>query len=185
MILPDENTILGLGDDQLASQFVAIFPEGVPGTPSLNPYELGFYIDDSGIDPPEKSIGTYERWIRGINVPKLGGSEATTKELELTLHINQNWLNYDAIENWYNRVRSKKGVPGVDSGNRVPMEVWMLGRSDGSPDFADLVPIKRLVWENVQITSLKISEVVPNSEDPSKVTCGFIFSAFNTKGLIG
>jgi hypothetical protein len=159
--------ILGLGADQLANQFVGVFPEGLPGGGDTDALTLRM---DESIDPPSEEIGTYEIKYRGMTILKTNMSEATSKEIELVARLDEQWEIWDMLQATrdisYNPVN---GTALGDSSARFLFEMQTLD-SQGAVT-------KTVSFKNSKIKSLKLSTFEHSSEEPAKVTIGLIYGS--------
>jgi hypothetical protein len=159
--------ILGLGDDQLASQFIVLFPEGLPGGGDVD--NLSLRLDES-IDPPSEEVGMYNIKYRGMDIPKTNMSEQTSKEIELIARLDGNWEIYKMLrksfEITYNPVT---GTSLGEASSRFLMEVQAL---NGSNDV-----VETLSFKNSKIRTLKISNFGHEEETPAKITFGLIYGS--------
>lgn len=163
--------ILQLGDDQMASQFQLIFPNGIPGggDPDYITYRL-----DTQFDPPKREVGTYDVWSQGQKVTHTSVTENTTKEFTLPIRLDQGWKAYDALDNWFKLVYDEEngGSRGTNASTRVPMVLQALG--------VGKVVVKQLTWLGVKIKGLKITAWDQQSNEPSKVEADFIYTRFKS-----
>ena len=161
--------ILELGDDQMASQFQLVFPNGIPGggDPDYITYRL-----DTAFDPPKREVGVYDVWSQGQKVTQTGVTESTSKEFTLPIRLDQGWKAYDALDNWFKIVYDEEngGSKGGNAASRVPMLIQALG--------VNKVVTKQLSWIGVKIEGLKITAFEQQSNEPLKCEADFIYLKF-------
>lgn len=159
--------VLGLGDDQLASQFIVQFPEGLPGGGDTD--ALSLRLDES-VDPPEESVGTYDIKFRGMTIPKTNMQEQTSKEVEFIARLDKNWDMYTALRNTYEITYNPvKGTALGDSSARFLVEVQALDTENNV--------VKTISFKNSKIKSLKINTFEHSSEDPTKITFSILYGS--------
>lgn len=159
------DTILGLGDDQLVSQFYCTFPTGIPGVPNTEFLSLRM---DQTFDPPKREVGTYDIMFMGMKIPKTNYTEQTDKMFMLPFRLDQGWTVYDALDNWLRLGwDEEKGTGAPDVNTRVPMVVQCFG--------PDKTLVKSITYDKVKLKGLKITSWDNNGTDPSRVECDFIF----------
>lgn len=161
--------ILQLGDDQMASQFQLIFPNGIPGggDPEYITYRL-----DNQFDPPKREVQVYDVWSQGQKVTQAGVTEATDKRFTLPIRLDQGWKAYDGLDNWFKLSYDEEngGSKGTNASSRVPMVIQALG--------VNKVVVKQLTWLGVKCIGLKITAFDQQSNEPLKVEGDFIYLKF-------
>jgi len=159
--------ILGLGDDQLASQYIVLFPDGLPGGGDVDSLSLRL---DEGFDMPQDEVGTYEIKYRGMTITKTNMSEQTSKEYELVARLDKDWKIYDALretfEITYNPI---KGTALGDTSARFTVEVQALDSQNNV--------VKTVSFKNSKIKALKPPAFGNEEEGAAKITIGFIYGS--------
>ena len=160
------DTIMALGDDQLANQFKIIFPGGIPGGGNTDAISLRM---DQSFDPPEDVIERYEIIYKGMKIPKTTKTHGMTKEIQLTVRLDQQWKVFDDLNNWYKLC--------YDPINAVAMPDLMT-RTDvifQAEDGQNSV-VKNIRFKGAKIVSSKIESFEHSSTDPSRLTLTLIFN---------
>ena len=157
--------ILNLGDDQISSQFLVVYPNGIPGGGDAESLSLRM---DQSFDPPQRVTGTYDVWHQGQKVVKTNVVEDTDKTFTLPFRLDQGWNIFDTLNAWYTLVYDEEeGTADNDLNTRTVMLVQMLG--------ANKDVVKTLRYEGVKIKSIRITELNNESGDPVRIECEFIY----------
>jgi len=161
----DSNYILN-NPDQLASQFNFIIL-GIPGS-SLGNDEISLRMDGS-FDPPTEEVGTIDIYFRGVKIPKTNTLETTTKEFTVVVRVDQNWEVYKALKKWKNRVYNPNTTTGsvLSSDIKTNVLVQALDRQGKV--------VQTFAFIDTKIKSIKVESFDHGSDDPSKLTLGFIY----------
>lgn len=158
-------TIMNLGDDQIASQWSIIFPSGIPGGGDANRVSLRC---DQTFDPPDQAVNTYDIFHKGFKITKTGMLQETTKEFTLDIRIDQQWKAYDDLKNWAKMCYDhNNGTALPDAMSRVPI---IIQAEDGSQS-----AVKQLLFKGCKPKSSKIGTFDNANGEPVRVTMTFIF----------
>jgi len=159
--------VLGLGDDQLANQFIVLFPDGLPGGGDVD--NLSLRLDES-FDMPSEEVGTYEIKYRGMTITKTNMSEQTSKEYELIARLDKDWKIADALRETYEITYNPvKGTALGDTSARFTVEVQALDSQNNV--------VKTVSFKNSKIKSLKLPTFGHEEEGAAKITIGFIYGS--------
>jgi len=158
--------ILNLGDDQLSSQAALVFTGGIPGGGNSDILTLRM---DQNIDPPEEAVETYDVWCRGIKVPFTSMTQATDKQFQVQIRIDQNWETIKSIETWYHYCYDPKNATALsDSLTRTSATMQYY---NGAQEVVKLYQISGL-----KIKAYKIESSEMSSPDPLRATLTFIYT---------
>lgn len=153
------------GDDQVISQYVVSFPEGIPGGGDTDAISIRM---DTQFDPPEQVMNTYEVFYRGLKVPKTSMLDETTKEVPIEIRVDQAWKVYDDLNAWFKNCYSFETTTALpESMTRTTM---MIQAYDGQNNV-----VKSFRFTGVKIKSLKVGTWDNQSGDPMRITATFIF----------
>jgi hypothetical protein len=157
---------LMLAADALASQFSFNI---LTGPASAMGEEISLRMDGA-FDPPEEIVNTYEIAHRGRKIPKTNMTEGTTKEFTVPVRIDQKWEVYNALKAWKTAVYNP--VDGTSAGNdntNVNGDVAVIAYDHlGNA-------VKTFKFIDSRLKSIKIESFDNASDDPSRVTLGFIY----------
>lgn len=163
--------ILSLGDDQAASQFSIIFPNGIPGGGDAETISLRC---DQSFDPPENVVNVYEFFHKGYKFPKTGMLQETTKEFTIDIRLDQNWKVYDDIIAWANMSYDhSNGTALPEIMARSTVIVQAEDRNQNS--------VKKITFKYAKPKSVKIGTFDNQSGDPVRITVIFIFFEMKTE----
>ena len=158
--------ILGLGDDQLASQYQVIFPEGIPGGGNGERISLRM---DADLDLPEDTVETYDISFKGMKITQTSMTHGMDKKITLTVRLDQQWKVFDDLQKWYKMCYDPLTATAMpDLATRTNI---LIQTNDASQKIVKTIRLK-----NAKITSLKIGTFDHTSSDPIKLTLNFIFS---------
>lgn len=168
-ISPD--SILNLGDDQLANQFMLIFPNGIPGGGDANAISLRA---DQSFDPPENTVNVYDIFHKGFKFSKTGMLQETTKEFTIDIRIDQQWKVFDDLKKWcdYSYDHSN-GTALAESFARSTVIVQAEDRMQTS--------VKQIHFKYAKPKSIKVGTFANDSSDPLRVTVSFVFISMEFK----
>ena len=157
--------ILSLGDDQLASQFSIIFPNGIPGGGDANAISLRC---DQTFDPPEDVVNVYEIFRKGFKIPKTGMLQETTKEFTIDIRLDQAWKVYDDMRKWADM--------SYDHSNGTALPE-LMARSTVIVQAEDRTQsgVKAISFKYAKPKSVKIQTFDNQSGDPLRITVVFIY----------
>jgi len=159
------NSILQLGDDQMASQYCIIFPNGIPGGGNWQNISLRM---DQSFDPPAESVNVWERFFKGFKIPKTGMLEETNKEFTIDVLIDQQWEVYDALEKWKSMsYNSENGTASPDSDCYAPLIIQYEDKKQKG--------VKQIMYDHVKIREIKRGTSDNTSGDPLRVSVTFIY----------
>lgn len=158
-------TILNLGDDQMASQYSVIFPQGIPGGGDATEVALRC---DQPIDPPENTVNVYDIFHKGYKFTKTGMLQDTTKEITLDIRLDQDWNVYDTMETWANM--SYDHSNGTALSELLAMSTMIIQAEDKNQD-----SVKLITFRYVKPKSIKIGSFDPSNGDPMRITVNFVF----------
>jgi len=160
----------GLADDQMANQFEVVFIGALPGGGDTNLLKLRM---DRAFDIPERSMATYDVEYQGIKIPKLSSKEETDKTFTLNFRLDNNWLIYKALNNWFkNGLNENTGAGGTEASNRISMifNAYGTGRT-----------VKyTMTFNSVRIKTIKLESFDMTSSEPSRCECSFIYASVDT-----
>jgi hypothetical protein len=159
------DNILSLGDDQAASQFSLVFPNGIPGGGDANAISLRA---DQTFDPPEDTVNVYDVFHKGFKFTKTGMLQETTKEFTIDVRLDQNWKVYDDLRRWadYSYDHSN-GTALSDTFARSTVIVQAEDRTQTA--------VKRISFYKAKPKSIKIGTFDNASGDPIRITITFIY----------
>ena len=166
------SNILALGDDQMASQYSLIFPEGIPGGGTGENVSLRM---DQSLDPPEQGVNVYERFHKGFKIPKTGMLEETTKEFTVDVLVDQQWQVYDELEACKKMTYNQEdgtGLPDMDC--YFPIITQYEDKQQNS--------VKQIQYNYCKIKALKVATADNTSGDPLRLTVTFTFVSSENKG---
>ena len=159
------NNILALGDDQMASQFSVLFPDGIPN--GGNHTNISLRMDQT-FDPPENSVNVWERYHKGFKIPKTGMLEETNKEFTVAVLIDQQWKVYDDLEAWKNMsFNSEDGTAAVDADCYKDIIIQYEDKQQAM--------VKQIHYKDCKIKAMKVETADNASGDPLRVTLTFIY----------
>lgn len=161
--------IANLGDDQMASQFEVVFPQGIPG--GGDGTRLGLRMDQA-FQVPEKTVGRYDVRYRGLQIPKTSNVDGTTKEFSLSFRVDQNWGVYDDLKRWRDLVYDDRNAT---SGSEAETRTTVIVNHYGTDNQIK----KQWTFTGVKLFSMNTTESSHESEDPLRVECNFIFFKMN------
>lgn len=157
--------ILNLGSDQMANQYVVLFPSGIPGGGDKDQVSLRI---QGSFAPPAVSYATYTIDYRGLTIQKVSTKEETSKELNLEIRLDQQWEIYDSLSKWlYMVFDPETHIAMPDEAIRTNIVMQAYGRDD--------TIAKSLTFRGVIIKSLEVSAFEVGSSEPSTLTVGFTF----------
>jgi len=160
------NTSLQLANDQLASQFEFQILDG----PASSINELVRLRMDQSFDPPEEVVNTYEVTYRGTKTPKTNLTEGTTKEFTVPVRIDQKWEVYNALKAWKTAVYDPAtGTGGGNDSSATNGTVAVVAY-----DHTGAI-VKTFKFKDARLKSIKVESFDNASDDPSRVTLGFIY----------
>lgn len=178
------DTLIALGDDQIASQFDVIF-SSVPsaiGT-DANTNDLALRMDQP-LDLPQRTFGTYEVFYQGMKIVKTSVLDETDKTIQMTFRVDQGWKTYNALNHWYKAVfdenngQSNNPNSSAEINNiQTTMTVYAYG--------ANKVIKEQFVYKGVRIKGLDVNSFDPQSGDPLRVTCTFIYTSSQHSSATG
>ena len=158
--------MMGLGDDQMASQYGIVFPEGIPGGGNAENITLRM---DQQFDPPEDNTTMYEIIFRGMKIPKTSMTHEMTKEAIIMVRIDQTWEIYKDLIAWSHKCYDPiNGTALPDSMVRTTMLVQMY---DGQGKV-----VQTFRFRGTKLKGLKVETLDNASADPLRVTLNFIFN---------
>lgn len=160
------STILQLTDDQLASQYAILFPEGIPGGGNTDNITLRL---DQSFDPPERRVEKYDIVYRGLKTPKTSMTEATDKTFSVDIRVDQYWNVVKDLEAWLDLVHNP--VNGTALPDVMTRTTILINHYDGSENV-----VKTYRFRSSKIDSLKIGTSDNASPDPLRATASFIFT---------
>lgn len=157
--------IMGLGDDQLANQFVVLFPTGIPG--GGNSDEVTLRMEEE-MPMPDDAVGEYLIEYQGMQILKTSQKETTDKHFEMTVRVDTNWNVYKTLKKWKDMAFDPKtGIAMPEALTRTTLVVQAL---DGQKSVK-----KNFTFKYVKLQKIQISGFSHTSEDPTKLTLGFIY----------
>lgn len=157
---------MALSDDQLASQYEVIFPNGIPGGGDANRIALRM---DTTFDPPEQTVGTYELFKKGVKIIKTNMIQDMDKTLPLEVRLDQQWKVHDDLNNWFKLCYNyETGVALEESATRTLMYIVALDTQG--------TIVKTIKFLDVKLKSLKIGTFDNQGTDPVRVTMTIIFN---------
>lgn len=171
------NQLMALGNDQIMSQFIVRFPNGIPAS-SVNPKLLSLRMDQA-FEIPERTYGTYEVHFQGLKIIKSSVTDTTEKKFTLTFRLDGNWQVWDALESWYNATFDDiLGVSSPEPDVSTTMTVDFYANKN--------VAVKTFTFQGVRIFAIKPGGTDPASGDPMRCEAQFIYhkltSSTNTAG---
>jgi len=162
-------TIFAMGSDQMANQFIVLFPLGIPGGGNKDVMSLRM---DQAFDPPSEALATYDIFYRGLKITKVSTLEETDKSFSLSFRLDQSWEVYDGLRDWKKMVFDPDThIALSDSEVRTSVIVQYLGREGGI--------VHTGLFKGVVIKSLKLESADPSSADPLRVTAEFSYYDFS------
>jgi len=157
--------ILGLGDDQIVSQYMLIFPDGIPGGGDTKNIALRC---DTSFDMPEEAMNTYEIYHKGYKIPKTGMLQDTTKEFTIEVRVDQQWKVYNDLEKWKNLVYDEAngtGMPELTTNATIIVQA-----EDKSQK-----PVKQFIFKYAKPRAIKVNSFDHQSGDPLRISVTFIY----------
>ena len=159
------DSVILLGDDQLANSYQIVFPAGIPG--AKNPDAIALRMDQS-FDPPEESVTTYDIKYRGIIIRKTGRAEGTSKEFAVDIRLDQQWQVLTDLRNLYEMSYNPINGQGMgDMFARFPISIQAL---NGAHQV-----VKTIAFKNCKIKSLKVNSFGQEEEGPTRINASFIY----------
>lgn len=160
-------TLVGLGGDQVLSQYEILYPNGIPGSNGANTSILTLRQDQT-FPWPTRETGTYDIFYQGQKITKTSVVEATDKSFQLAFRLDQNWLIFQYLNNWFKLCYDEfYGTADNEENTRVPMVVRALG------------PLKQVAktatFHGVKIKSLKITDFDHTQGETARIDVGFIY----------
>jgi hypothetical protein len=159
------NDVINLSDDQMASQFQIQFPNGIPGGGSGD--EIALRMDQS-LDIPEEAVGEYIFYYKGLKIVRPNMIDESTKELLITVRLDQQWNIFEQIKAW------KRLVHDPINGTRLPtasVSTTMLFQAlDGSGDVMQTATFTNVIIKNFKVTSFE-----NEGGDPARVEMNLLF----------
>jgi hypothetical protein len=160
------NQLMALGNDQIMSQFIIRFPNGIPGS-AVNPKLLSLRMDQA-FEIPEKTIGTYELHFQGLKVVKNSVTDGTEKKFTVSFRLDGNWQVWDALEAWYDKTFDDiLGVSSPEQDVSTTMTVDFYANKN--------VSIKTFTFTGVRIFALKPGGTDPASGEPMRCEAQFLY----------
>jgi len=159
------DNILNLGDDQLANQYIVLFPTGIPGGGNTDTISLRM---DQSFDPPEETVNTYDIIFQGLKITKTGMLTETTKEFTIDIRLDQQWKVFDDLNNWFKKVYDP--IKGTALPDIMVRTTVVIQYQDGQNKV-----VKNMRFTGVKIKSLKVGTADHTSGDPIRLTLGFIY----------
>ena len=157
--------IMGLGDDQLANQFIVLFPTGIPGGGDANALSLRM---EESMPMPEQGVMEYVVDFQGLTIPKTTMKEDTDKHFEITVRVDSGWSIYNDLKAWKDMVfNTKTGQAMTEADTRTTVVVQAL---DGQKAIA-----KQFTFKYTKLQKLAISEFSHTSEEPTKLILTFMY----------
>lgn len=161
--------------DQMNSQFSIMF-ESIPFSNGFDPGELEIRADQA-FPVPTLEHATYDVYFQGLKMTKQAPSDQTAKEFTIPFRVDMDWGIYNAFAKWKaGTFDPETGAMADDKKSRTNMYLFFYG-----PDKAIK---KTIIFEGVQIRSLKITDPSPESTDPTRFDAGFNFIKMNDTGDI-
>lgn len=163
------NDVINGSDDQMSSQFQIQFAGGIPGGGSGDDVTLRM---DQALDIPEETVGQYEYYYKGLKIVRPNMLDESTKELLLTVRIDQQWSVFENIKNW------KRLVHDPINGTRLPTAVvsttMLFQALDG-----DKTVVQTATFTNVIIKNFKVTAFEHGGSDPARVELNLIFGTLD------
>jgi len=167
------STMAHMTDDQMASQYAVIFPEGIPG--GVNTDAVTFRMDQS-FDPPEDNVATYEIIYRGMKIPKTSMTHDMTKEYNTMVRIDQQWRVHDDLVAWYKRCYDPVNGTALPDGQGLTRTTVLVQMYDGQN-----VVKKTYRFRGSKLKGYKVETLDNQSTDPLRMTLNFIFTDMITE----
>lgn len=163
-------TVLALGDDQIASQFDVVFRN----LGSALPPELGtsiFTCRVKGFDPPQRSTDTYDVWYQGLKIGKTSVVDATDKTFTLTFRMDQGWVIFNALMKWFTLTYDEENAAAYSPDDAVRADVYILAYAGTNKT----TPVRSLIYRKAKCKAVKVSEFAHDSGDPMEIEAEFIY----------
>lgn len=167
------NTIIGLGDDQMAGQCNLVFVGGIPGGGDGDRVTLRL---DQSIDPPERMVETYEFFFQGEKRVMTSMTDATDKTFTVDVRVDQNWGVIQDLERWLYYTydfQNGKALPSASVRTTGQLQYF-----DGQNNI-----VKSYTYLGLGIKGLKNGTSDMSSPDPLRTTISFIFDDFHPDDL--
>lgn len=162
------DTITSLGDDQMASQYTLLFPEGIPNVE--NPDALSLRLRGT-FKIPTESWFVYEVFYKGRKFPKKGMLQETDKMFTVECRLDQGWAIYDDLYAWAQLSYDQNtGESAGDYATRTSM----IFRAEDTKQAS----VRDLLFTGVGVKSLDISEFSYESGEPIYITMELIFNDY-------
>ncbi|MCP4650361.1 MAG: hypothetical protein GY853_09830 [PVC group bacterium] len=159
--------ILNLGDDQLANQFIVLFPDGLPGGGDVDNLSLRL---DEGFDMPSEEVNVYNIKYRGMDIPKTGMAEQTSKEFELIARLDKDWTIWKSLRTAYKYTYNPiTGTAMSEADSRFSIEVQALDNNNNI--------IETVSFKNSKLKTLKGPAFGHEEEGPAKITMSFLYGS--------
>lgn len=161
------SNLMRLGSDQLQTQYDIVFPKGIPGGGNT---DLLSFRADTTFDPPERTVGSYTVFKKGVKIPYTNMVQDMDKEgLTIEFRLDQEWAVYDALNAWH------KLCYDYETGTALPE---LACRTDFYVQAKDKMDntVKTLKFIDAKIKGLKINTFDNQGSDPVRVQATFIFN---------
>jgi hypothetical protein len=161
--------IMGLGDDQMANQFVFSIPTGIPGGGDADAVSLRM---EETFPMPTKGPGEYIIVYQGMQIIKTNMTDAMDKHFQITVRCDKSWAVYDDLDNWANNVyNGNNGTALSESATRTTVVVQAL---DGEKNVQ-----KTFTFKYAKLQTLKASDFSHSDDGPTKLELNFIFGSMD------
>ena len=163
--------------DQMASQYSLVW-ESIPYSNGYDPGELEIRMDQS-FPIPENVHATYDVFFQGLKRTRQAPLDETAKDFTIPFRIDQDWGLYNAFAKWKaGTFDPETGAIGDDKESRTNLYVFFYGPNKEIK--------KTVIFEGVQLRSLKIADPDHASTDPLRFDAGFNFIRYNdTSDILG
>ena len=158
-------SIVNLGDDQMANQFVMSIPGGIPT--GGNDESVSLRMQES-FPMPDDGGGEYEIIYQGLKILKPNMSDAMDKHFEIVVRTDQQWKVYNDLKTWKSAVYNN--VLGTKLPHALTATTIVVQALDGQKDV-----VKTFTFNYCWLQKIKAMDFSHTEEGPATVTLTFIF----------
>ena len=155
-----------IGVDQLQTQYNLVFPEGIPGGGNADLITLRA---DTSFTPPERTVGSYDVYHKGVKITRTNMVQDMTKEFTVEIRLDQQWEVWDSLNSWMKMIYDFE--TGTALGEIPVRTIMMLQALDVQNNVT-----KTFSFLGVKIKSIGFSNGFDNQgTDPVRLSVIFVF----------
>ena len=157
--------IMGLGDDQMANNFVFTLPTGIPGGGNTDLITLRM---EESFPMPEDGVGEYEIRYQGLIVLKTSNVETMDKHFTINVRVDSQWEVYDDLKNW--KMNCHNNINGTFLSDLATRTTAVVQALDGQKNI-----VKTFTFKHTKLQKIKVTDFSHTEETPTKLELTFLF----------